>query len=156
MLRDFFTVQVRTDQGIEGIGVTAFGGKLVRSLKAALEDFGELINGDDPLRTEQIIAKLRAASASCGSGGIAMLAISAIDFALWDIRGKAFGIPLAQLLGGPRDKVPAYASGALMRTSRRQDRTRRHRRWSRRAIGRSRPRWRWRAHAHARDRAHPG
>src|SRR5260221_531438 len=75
MLREFFTVQVQTDEGIEGIGVTGFGGKLVRALKAAIEDFGELIRGDDPLRTEQVTAKLRAASASCGSG-IATLAIS--------------------------------------------------------------------------------
>ena len=116
MLREFFTVQVQTDEGIEGIGVTGFGGKLVRALKAAIEDFGELIRGDDPLRTEQMTAKLRAASASCGSG-IATLAISAIDTALWDIRGKAFGVPLARLLGGLRDKVPAYASGALTRTT---------------------------------------
>jgi L-alanine-DL-glutamate epimerase-like enolase superfamily enzyme len=101
MLREFFTVQLQTDQGIEGIGVTGFGGKLVRALRAALEDLGELIKGDDPLRTEQVHAKLRAASASCGSG-IALLAISAIDTALWDIRGKALGIPLAQLLGGAR------------------------------------------------------
>src|SRR6266850_379748 len=116
MLREFFTVQVQTDEGIEGIGVTGFGGKLVRALKAAIEDFGELIRGDDPLRTEQVIEKLRAASASCGSG-IATLAISAIDTALWDIRGKAFGVPLARLLGGLRDNVPAYASGALTRTT---------------------------------------
>ena len=67
MLREFFTVQVQTDEGIEGIGITGFGGKLVRALRAAIEDFGELIKGDDPLRTEQVIAKLRAASASCGS-----------------------------------------------------------------------------------------
>ena len=117
MLREFFTVQVQTDEGIEGIGVTGFGGKLVRSLKAAIEDFGELIRGDDPLRTEQVIAKLRDASASCGRGGIADLAMSAIDTALWDISGKAFGVPLARLLGGFRDKVPAYASGALTRTT---------------------------------------
>src|SRR5665811_392094 len=42
---------------------------------------------------------------------------SAIDIALWDIRGKAFGVPLARLLGGRRDSVPAYASGALTRTT---------------------------------------
>ena len=117
MLREYFTVQVQTDEGIEGIGVTGFGGKLVRALKAAIEDFGELIRGDDPLCTERVIEKLRAASASCGPGGIATLAISALDTALWDIRGKAFGVPLARLLGGLRDKVPAYASGALTRTT---------------------------------------
>src|SRR5579871_5047210 len=116
MLREFFTVRVETDHGIEGIGVTTFGGKLARSLRAALEDFGELIKGEDPLRVEHVNAKMRAASAPCGSG-IAMLAISAIDTALWDIRGKTLNLPLAQLLGGARDKVPAYASGALSRTT---------------------------------------
>jgi L-talarate/galactarate dehydratase len=116
MMREFFTVQVQTDDGLEGIGVTAFGGKLVRSLRAALEELGEVIKGEDPSRVEHVTAKMRAASASCGSG-IAMLAISAIDTALWDIRGKAFNVPLARLLGGVRDKVPAYASGALSRTT---------------------------------------
>ena len=117
MLREFLTVQIQTNDGTEGIGITTFGGKIVRTLKTALEEFGDLIKGDDPLRTEQVIAKLRAASASCGRGGIVDLAISAIDTALWDIRGKALGVPLARLLGGLRDKVPAYASGALTRTT---------------------------------------
>src|SRR5215831_1568582 len=117
MLREFLTVQITTDDGIEGIGITTFGGKIVRTLKTALEEFGELIVGDDPLRTEQVTAKLRAASAPCGPGGIVALAISAIDIALWDIRGKAFGVPLARLLGASRDRVPAYASGALTRTT---------------------------------------
>src|SRR6202000_1756297 len=68
------------------------------------------------LRVKRAAPKLRAPPPPCGSG-IAMLAISAIDTALWDIRGKAFGVPLARLLGGLRDKVPAYASGALTRTT---------------------------------------
>ncbi len=110
-------MQILTDDGTEGIGVTSFGGKIVRTLKTTLEEFGELIKGDDPLRTEQVTAKLRAASVPCGPGGVAALAISAIDIALWDIRGKAFGVPLARLLGGLRDRVPAYASGALTRTT---------------------------------------
>jgi len=117
MLRDFVTVQILTDDGIEGIGITTFGGKIVRTLKTALEEFGDLIKGDDPLRTEKVTAKLRATSAPCGPGGVAFLAISAIDIALWDIRGKAFGQPLARLLGGLRERVPAYASGALTRTT---------------------------------------
>lgn len=117
MLREFLTVRIMTDDGIEGIGVTTFGGKIVRTLKTALEELGELVVGDDPLRTEQVTAKLRAASAPCGPGGVAALAISAIDIALWDIRGKAFGVPLARLLGASRDRVSAYASGALTRTT---------------------------------------
>jgi L-talarate/galactarate dehydratase len=117
MMREFLTLRVRTDDGIEGIGITGFGGKLMRALRAAVEEFGELVRGEDPLRTEHVAAKLRAASAPCGPGGIASLALSAIDIALWDIRGKACGVPLARLLGGLRDRVPAYASGALMRTT---------------------------------------
>jgi L-alanine-DL-glutamate epimerase-like enolase superfamily enzyme len=117
MLRDFVTVQVTTDDGIEGIGFTGFGGRIPKVLKAAVEALGELIKGEDPLRTELITAKMRAASAANGPGGLATLAHAAIDIALWDIRGKAFGVPLARLLGAARDRVPAYASGALVRTS---------------------------------------
>jgi L-alanine-DL-glutamate epimerase-like enolase superfamily enzyme len=117
MLREFIIVQVLTDDGIEGIGITTFGGKIPRVLRAALDEFGELIKGEDPLRTELVTNKLRVASASCGLGGVAALAISAIDIALWDIRGKVFGVSLARLLGGLRDRVPAYASGALTRTT---------------------------------------
>jgi len=111
MLREFLTVQILTDDGIEGIGVTTFGGKIVRTLKMALEEFGELIKADDPLRTEQVTAKLRAASAPCGPGGVATLAISAIDIALWDIRGKLEGVSVSALLGDPkRKRVETYAS----------------------------------------------
>src|SRR5690242_16344470 len=121
MMRDYVTVQIVTDDGIEGIGVTGFAGRLMRALKAAVEDFGELVVGEDPLRADAILAKLRTGSAPCGPGGIATLALAAFDIALWDIRGKAFGVPLARLLGGLRERVPAYASGALMRTSRLDD-----------------------------------
>lgn len=117
MMRDYITLQLRTADGIEGIGVTAFSGKLITPLKAAVAELGNLIVGDDPLCTEAIAAKLRAAAGQCLPGGIATLAISAIDIALWDIRGKAFNTPLYKLLGGFREQVPAYASGALMRTT---------------------------------------
>src|ERR1700686_1884360 len=75
MMREFLTVRVLTDEGIEGIGITAFGGKLMRALHAAVEDFGELVRGEDPLHSELIAAKLRAASAPCGPGGVATLAM---------------------------------------------------------------------------------
>lgn len=117
MMRDYVTVRMLTDDGVEGIGVTGFAGRLMRSLKAAVEDFGALVVGEDPLRGEAIIAKLRAAAAPCGPGGIATLALAAIDIALWDIRGKTTDTSVARLLGGLRERVPAYASGALMRTS---------------------------------------
>ena len=72
--------------------------------------------GEDPHHVERIADKLRNAAGTSGPGGVFTLALSAIDTALWDIRGKALGVPLATLLGGFRDRVPAYASGALMRT----------------------------------------
>jgi L-alanine-DL-glutamate epimerase-like enolase superfamily enzyme len=117
MMREFVTVQIRTDDGIEGIGVTAFGGKLIRTVKMAVEELGELIKGDDPIDIDAIGQKLRTASSNCGPGGVVTLALTAIDIALWDIKGKALNLPLARLLGGLRDRVPAYASGALVRTS---------------------------------------
>src|SRR5262249_9730379 len=71
---------------------------------------------DDPRLTERIVDKLRQAAGSSGPAGLFTLALSAIDTALWDIRGKVLGVPVAKLLGGVRDRAPAYASGALMRT----------------------------------------
>ena len=114
--RDIVVVKVATKDGIDGLGVTFFGGGLTGALRLAAEELGALIVGDDPHQVERIADKLRTAAGSSGPGGIFTLALSAIDTALWDIRGKALGMPLATLLGGHRDRVPAYASGALMRT----------------------------------------
>jgi len=113
--RAIVTLQMRTDDGIEGIGLTFFGSALTATLKSAVDQLGALIVGEDPLRTESIVSKLRAAAGSAGPGGIFTLALSAIDLALWDIRGKVQNLPVWQLLGGYRDRVPTYASGALMR-----------------------------------------
>jgi L-alanine-DL-glutamate epimerase-like enolase superfamily enzyme len=113
--REFVAVQVKTDDGIEGVGITFFGGPLTRALKQAVEALGELTVGEDPLRVEAIAAKLRRAAGSAGPGGIFTLALSAIDMALWDIKGKALNQPVSKLIGGYRDRVPTYASGALLR-----------------------------------------
>jgi L-talarate/galactarate dehydratase len=113
--RPIVTLEVETDAGVSGLGVTYFGGALTGSLKSAVEELGALAVGEDPLRVEAVAAKLRAAAGSAGPGGIFNLAISALDTALWDIRGKALGQPLWKLLGGARERVPSYASGALTR-----------------------------------------
>ena len=109
------TLRLRTDDGIEGIGVTYFGGAITKTLRHAVDELGALIVGDDPLRVEAVAAKLRAAAGSAGPAGILTMAMSAIDVALWDIKGKAFNQPLWKLLGGGRDKIATYASGALRR-----------------------------------------
>lgn len=113
--RQFVTLELGTDEGIEGIGVTFFGGPLTRALREAVEGLGNLIMGDDPMCVEAIADKLRLAASGAGPGGIFTLALSAIDIALWDIKGKALDLPVCTLLGGHRDRVPTYASGALMR-----------------------------------------
>ncbi len=111
----FVTVRIETEDGIEGIGMSFFGGALSSTLKRAIDQLGELIVGEDPLQIERLAQKLRATAASAGPGGILMLAISGIDMALWDIKGKFLGQSLAAMLGGLRDRVPTYASGALVR-----------------------------------------
>jgi len=114
--RPIVTLRLRTDAGIEGIGVTFYGGAMTGSLCKAVDELAALIVGEDPLRIEKIVAKLRAGTGdSCGPGGIFTLALSAVDIALWDIKGKALDQPLWKLLGGHRDRVPTYASGSLRR-----------------------------------------
>jgi L-alanine-DL-glutamate epimerase-like enolase superfamily enzyme len=114
--QNFVTLRLQTDEGVEGIGISFFGGGTMSgALKAAIEALGGLTVGEDPLHIEFIVQKLRSAAMQSGPGGIFTLALSAIDIALWDIRGKALNQPVSTLLGGFRDKVPTYASGALMR-----------------------------------------
>ena len=67
------------------------------------------------MRVEAVVAKLRSATSGAGPGGIFTLALSAVDMALWDIKGKALNQTVSSLLGGYRDRMPTYASGALMR-----------------------------------------
>ena len=113
--REFVTLELGTDQGLVGIGLTFFGGAITRALKAAVDGLAHLTVGDDPTQVEAIAAKLRRAAGSAGPGGIFSLALSAIDTACWDLKGKAAGHSVCALLGGLRDRVPTYASGALMR-----------------------------------------
>jgi len=114
-VRPVVILTLATDDGIEGIGVSFYGGALTRTLKSAIDQLCEITVGEDPHRVEAIIRKLRDAAGGSGPGGMFTLALAAIDIALWDIRGKALGQPIWKLLGGLRNRVPAYASGALRR-----------------------------------------
>ena len=113
--REFVTVELGTDQGLTGIGLTFFGAALSPALKSAVDILAGLLIGDDPTQVEAVAAKLRRASSGSGPGGIFTLALSAIDMACWDLKGKAVGQSVCALLGGLRDRAPTYASGALMR-----------------------------------------
>jgi len=113
--REFVTLELYTDQGLVGIGLTFFGGALTPALRTAVQGLAQLIVGDDPTQVEAVAAKLRRAAGSSGPGGIFTLALSAVDTACWDLRGKAAGQSVCALLGGLRDRVATYASGALIR-----------------------------------------
>ena len=113
--REFVTLELGTDQGLVGLGLTFFGGALTPALKAAVDTLAGLVVGDDPTQVEAIAAKCRHAAGGSGPGGIFTLALSAVDIACWDLKGKALGRSVSALLGGLRDRVPTYASGALMR-----------------------------------------
>ncbi len=113
--REFVTLELGTDAGLTGIGLTFFGGPLTKALREAIEALGALVVGENPLYVERIADKLRGAASGAGPGGIFTLAMAAIDLALWDLKGKALDQPVHALLGGYRDRAPTYASGALMR-----------------------------------------
>src|SRR5438477_12384219 len=68
--REFVTLELGTDQGLTGIGVTFFGGALTPALKSAVQTLGELIVGDDPTQVEAVAAKCRRAASQSGPGGI--------------------------------------------------------------------------------------
>jgi L-alanine-DL-glutamate epimerase-like enolase superfamily enzyme len=113
--RPTVVLELQTDEGLTGIGFTFFGAALTRALHVAVEDLARLTVGSDPLRSGEVLRKLRDAAEGSGPAGIFTLALAAIDIALWDLRGKAAGLPLWQLLGGAGAPVPTYASGAMMR-----------------------------------------
>lgn len=116
-MANFVTLTLRTDDGIEGIGYAGFVPScLLKGLHEVVNGLAEKAVGDDPLRVEAIGAKLLDLGGQGAPAGMVTRAVAAIDIALWDIQGKAFGKPVYQLLGGFRDRVPTYASGYLWRS----------------------------------------
>ena len=113
--REFVTLDLHTDEGISGIGITFFGGPLVHALRRAVDDLVELATGEDPMNPEAVWGKLMDACSSAGPEGVLSLGLAAVDMAVWDIKGKALDQTVCSLLGGYRDRAPTYASGALMR-----------------------------------------
>ena len=109
--RKWTHVHVHTDEGITGIGEGTYSHK-ERVVAAMVMDLKEHVIGRDPFASEQIYLDLYAgARTGYGTGGVMFTsAISGIDQALWDIKGKALNAPICALLGGPRTaQVPVYA-----------------------------------------------
>lgn len=101
--------EVETDTGIVGHGITSITqcGVVAHAINTIA---GPAILGMDPLAFEKIWNTLYWTCSPWGQSGYASHAISAIDLALWDIKGKAFGQPVWRLLGGARERVPVYCT----------------------------------------------
>lgn len=115
--QDAIVVRVETDAGISGIGEVdssplavkgAIEGPFSHTVTSGL---AHLLLGEDPFETEKLWYKMYQANIYSGRRGIAIHAMSGIDMALWDIKGKALGMPVWKLLGGGfRNRIRCYAS----------------------------------------------
>jgi D-galactarolactone cycloisomerase len=113
--RAAMVVEVETEDGLTGWG-ECYGP--ARITAAAVGSVASLLIGEDPLRTDFLWRKVYSALRDHGQKGVVIEALSGIDIALWDIKGKFFGVPAHQLLGGAsRSQVQAYATGLYRRKS---------------------------------------
>ncbi len=115
--QDAIVVRVETDAGVTGIGEVdssplavkgAIEGPFSHTITSGL---AHLLIGEDPFETEKLWYKMYQANIYSGRRGIAIHAMSGIDMALWDIKGKVLGMPVWKLLGGGfRKEIRCYAS----------------------------------------------
>lgn len=114
-------VRMRTDAGIEGIGIATSYTPIEAPIKAFKSGIGELVIGQDPLAPERLYARLfglasqRIASEKGWTREAIVRISAAVDIAAWDIVGKAAGLPLYRLFGGYRSEVPCYVTCAYYR-----------------------------------------
>ncbi len=107
---EFLFVEVTTDEGVSGWGEITTTTKLAnRALCVILRQIGTAIAGEDPAKIELLWHKIFRSFTYMGSRGAAVECVSAIDIALWDIRGKVLDKPIYELLGGAvRDEIALY------------------------------------------------
>ena len=115
--QDALIVRVETDAGITGIGEVDSNPMAVKGTiegpfsHTTAMGLGQVVIGEDPFETERLWHKMYRANIYGGRRGAGMHAISGIDIALWDIKGKALGLPIWKLLGGGfHKKMRCYAS----------------------------------------------
>jgi galactonate dehydratase len=108
-IRNQMLVKVETDQGVVGWGESGLSGR-ERAVAGAIEHYREFLIGRDPMQIGRIWQETYRSQYFEG-GRVLQAAISAIDIALHDIKGKVLGVPVYELLGGKqRDRVPTFAS----------------------------------------------
>ena len=125
-LMDFATglevlvVEVHTDGGVSGLGFT--GADVYRhgptgDIAATLirRNLKNMIVGENPLLIEQLWESMYGGYGGVsrlGRSGLVLQCMAAIDFALWDLKGKVFNVPVSELLGGRRERIPTYVNTA--------------------------------------------
>jgi D-galactarolactone cycloisomerase len=113
--RTAMVVEIETDAGLTGWG-ESYGPAAMTA--AVVKSMAPWLIGADPLRTELLWREIYARLRDHGQKGVVIQGLSGIDIALWDIKGKHFGVPVHRLLGGPlRVQVQAYATGLYRRRS---------------------------------------
>jgi len=109
---EIVTVRLSSGDGAQGVGYTFTCGRNGGAIADILRrEVTGLVTGEDPDRIEHVWNRLWWELHYGGRGGPAVLAISALDMALWDLKAKRAGLPLWRLLGGNDPKVPCYAGG---------------------------------------------
>ena len=107
-------VEVHTDEGVCGLGEAAhFGGPMASTAQVIEHELKPYLVGEDPSEIERLWERMHRRAYKHARGGIVIAAMSGIDIALWDVRGKLANMPLWRLLGGYRKRVPAYATGGF-------------------------------------------
>src|SRR5262249_49645765 len=113
--RTAMVVEIETDHGVVGWG-ECYGPAQITA--AVVQSVAPWLIGQDPLRTEFLWEMIYSRLRDHGQKGVVVQGLSGIDIALWDIKGKHFGVPVHRLLGGAlRTKVQAYATGLYRRKS---------------------------------------
>ena len=103
---------VTAEDGTWGLGLTVHGGPVEQIING---HFAPTLRGQDCMATKTAWDVMRRVSAQYGTGGLASYAISAVDNALWDLKGKLLGRPVYELLGGPqKESIPVYASNTIL------------------------------------------
>ncbi|MFI8537523.1 mandelate racemase/muconate lactonizing enzyme family protein [Streptomyces aquilus] len=111
----FLFVEVGTEQGYEGVGFSYSKRAGGPGQFAHAKEIAPVLMGEDPSDIARIWTKLVWAGASVGRSGLATQAVAAFDIALWDLKAKRAGLPLAKLLGAHRDSVRCYnTSGGFL------------------------------------------
>ncbi len=106
------TATITTDDGQTGTGYTYTGGRGGTAIQAMIrDDLAPFLIGQDAAGVEQLYDAMQWHMHYVARGGIASFAISAIDIALWDLRGKRQGQPLVEMAGGAADRCGAYCGG---------------------------------------------